>query len=256
MKALRRLTLVALPASRNERRQGGFTLVELSIVLVIIGLIIGGILKGQELISNAQVKNVLAQAQSYQAATVGFTDKYGALPGDLVNAGALVPNCTAAPCLVPASATLGNGFVGADVGATYGGDVSTGVENVAFWQQLGAGRFINGVQLGATSAVSYGGRFPSATTGGGFQIVYHNATGRHLVRLSGAVTAPLTTNGALRPDDALQMDTRVDDGVPTTGTVFTTATLSSNTTCFDPAGTTSYRAALQDKSCNLVFEIN
>ena len=63
----------------------GFTLVELAIVMMIIGLLIAGVLKGQEMVQNARVTNTIKQINGYQAAFVGFQDKYSALPGDMVN---------------------------------------------------------------------------------------------------------------------------------------------------------------------------
>jgi len=68
----------------------GFTLVELTIVLVIIGLLIGAVLKGQELIENARLKSLMTQLNSYKAATQIFKDRYGALPGDFNNAVAML----------------------------------------------------------------------------------------------------------------------------------------------------------------------
>ncbi len=65
-----------------ETRQGGFTLIEVSIVLVIIGLIIGGALKGQELIENARGKRIAADVNAVQVAVNTYRDRYISLPGD------------------------------------------------------------------------------------------------------------------------------------------------------------------------------
>jgi prepilin-type N-terminal cleavage/methylation domain-containing protein len=62
--------------------QKGFTLVEIAIVLVIIGLLLGGILKGQEMITQAKIKNVMADMSGVSAAMYGYQDRYKALPGD------------------------------------------------------------------------------------------------------------------------------------------------------------------------------
>lgn len=230
--------------------QKGFTLVELSIVLVIIGLIIGGILKGQELIGNAQIKNVVSQSQSYQAATAAFRDKYSALPGDVVTANLLIPGCTG--ICAPTAATLGDGIIGVTT-AVAATTVNAGVENIAFWQQLTAARFIGDVEL-STTATTYGTRFPSAATGGGFQALHNSATGRSILRLAGTVGAVLATNGALRPDQALQIDSLLDDGKPNNGAVVTNATLS-GVTCFTVA-TNIYAAANTNRTCNLIIDLN
>lgn len=66
----------------NMRKQTGFTLIEIAIVLVIIGLLLGGILKGQELITGAKVRNLISQVDGVKAAFFGFQDRYRAYPGD------------------------------------------------------------------------------------------------------------------------------------------------------------------------------
>src|SRR5438128_11267838 len=65
-----------------KNRQQGFTLVEIAIVLVIIGLLLGGILKGQEMITQAKIKNVMADFSGISAAYHGYQDRYRAIPGD------------------------------------------------------------------------------------------------------------------------------------------------------------------------------
>ena len=76
----------------KNTKQGGFTLVEIAIVLVIIGLLLGGILKGQELINNAKVRSVADRQNSLKAAWFGFIDRYNFIPGDSKRAIQLVPD--------------------------------------------------------------------------------------------------------------------------------------------------------------------
>ena len=105
----------------NQSRQSGFTLVEIAIVLVIIGLILGGVLKGQALIDNAKYKNFVKQVESIRAAVLTFQDTYKGMPGDLINISGL--NAAATP-------GSGSGLVGG--GAC---DVS-GEESCLFWSHL------------------------------------------------------------------------------------------------------------------------
>lgn len=105
----------------KQSRQSGFTLVEIAIVLVIIGLILGGVLKGQTLIDNAKYKNFVKQVESIRAAVLTFQDTYKGMPGDLINVSGL--NAAATP-------GTGSGLVGG--GAC---DVS-GEESCLFWSHL------------------------------------------------------------------------------------------------------------------------
>src|SRR5690348_15917103 len=78
-----------------KRYTQGFTLIEIAIVLVIIGLLLGGVLKGQELITGARVRNLISQQDGVKAAFFGFQDRYRALPGDYASADTNI-NCTPA----------------------------------------------------------------------------------------------------------------------------------------------------------------
>src|SRR6476620_3558482 len=80
-----------------KRYARGFTLIEIAIVLVIIGLLLGGVLKGQELITGARVRNLISQQDGIKAAFFGFQDRYRALPGDYAAADTNI-NCGATPC--------------------------------------------------------------------------------------------------------------------------------------------------------------
>lgn len=71
-----------LTLKKFKKDQAGFTLVEIAIVMVIIGLLIGGVLKGQSMVQNAKVKRVVKQSDEFRAAVMTFFDKYGAFPGD------------------------------------------------------------------------------------------------------------------------------------------------------------------------------
>src|ERR1700735_3876394 len=114
-------------------RQNGFTLIELSIVLVIIGLIVGGVLVGQDLIRAAEIRATISQIEKYNTAVNTFRGKYNGIPGDLTYASATAFG------LMPAGSALtngGNAGLGDGNGLIDGGAANTVAfvgEPVMFW---------------------------------------------------------------------------------------------------------------------------
>ena len=122
-----------------KNRQQGFTLVEIAIVLVIIGLLLGGILKGQEMITQAKIKNVIADFSGISAAYHGYQDRYRAIPGDDPNAGT---RWTTAPPAFPGS---GNGVVEGTYNTACPTVVALGTaETCKWWDDLRRAGFVSG----------------------------------------------------------------------------------------------------------------
>jgi prepilin-type N-terminal cleavage/methylation domain-containing protein len=182
-------------------RQNGFTLIEIAIVLVIIGLLLGGVLKGQELITGARVRNLVSQQDGVKAAYFGFLDRYRALPGDYTQATANIANVTGG-----ALAACNNGNGDGD------GQIETaGNEFLLVWEHLARAGFINGNYMCA--AAESGATSPSNPYGGfmnlRFDALYAGtATNRHNLKTGGQV-----------PSDILaEVDRKIDDGNASQGT--------------------------------------
>ncbi len=109
------------------KKQTGFTLVEIAIVLVIIGLLLGGVLKGQEIFKNAKIKNIENAANGVATALYTYQDRYRALPGDDVNSATRL----GATATAPAGAGKGNGKIEGQFNSTTATD-----ESVLFWLHL------------------------------------------------------------------------------------------------------------------------
>jgi prepilin-type N-terminal cleavage/methylation domain-containing protein len=121
---------------RRLARQSGFTLVEIAIVLVIIGLLLGGVLKGQELIENSRIKSIVNDMKAIQAAYNGYMDRYKSLPGDEAAA-----TMNARGWLGTAGAGVaGNGVLAITVGQTF----TNGGDQAAFWRALRGSGLISG----------------------------------------------------------------------------------------------------------------
>jgi prepilin-type N-terminal cleavage/methylation domain-containing protein len=185
------------PFNKKNSKEAGFTLVEIAIVLVIVGLLLGGILKGQEMITQAKIKNLLNDFNGITVAVTSYQDRYRSLPGDDANAAARWT--TQAP---PAVASQGNGTVEGRYNS-----VTADQESRLFWQHLRIAGFV-----------------PGLTTGAGAQAQPTNAAGGMIGVESGIVgtqgmgfTALIVCFANIPEKIASAIDVQMDDAVPNTG---------------------------------------
>src|SRR5881396_4192715 len=192
------------------KRQQGFTLVEIAIVLVIIGLLLGGILKGQEMITQAKIKNVIADFSGVSAAYHGYQDRYRAIPGDDPNADT---RWTTAPAAIKGS---GNGVVdGTYNNACPAVSVVGTPESCIWWDHLRRAGFVsgNGAQQPFNAVTGQIG----VQTGDGVS----PTPGPTLLNVAGGNGfVGLIICSANLPDKiAIAVDTQMDDGTSNQGTV-------------------------------------
>ncbi len=187
-------------------KQSGFTLVEIAIVLVIIGLLLGGVLKGQELINSAKVKNFATDFRNIPLFIYGYQDKFRALPGDDASA---VAHLGADATQIPT--TSGNGVLN---GNWWDGAASLATsETVAFWEHVRRANLAAG-----PTAIASDADLPKNADGGrlGIEAGSTVAANQYITGLSG--TYIVCSKGILGKF-AKQLDTTLDDGNTFTGSV-------------------------------------
>lgn len=229
----------------------GFTLVELAVVMIIIGILIGGILKGQELITNSRVTSTIGQLESMGAAYNGFRDKFLAMPGDLRDAVNKLEGC-AAPCA--------NGNGDSDIDAAVGAALAAN-EGTQFFRHLLAGQFITGMD--GTVNLGFGTSNPIAPIGGGFSAgdarsgapVGFTAADLgpavHIV-LTGTIANVGAGQGILTPQQAGTLDRRLDDGVPNSGSIVG-QTSAANQDC--AGATVNVYGSAADEVCAVAYRL-
>lgn len=186
-----------------KNQQSGFTLVEIAIVLVIIGLLLGGILKGQELINSAKVKAMVNDMKLVATQVYGYQDRFKAMPGDDPRANTNLAGATAAS--TPAL-TLANGRIEGAWNSTTPTD-----ESFLFWQHV---RFAN-LATGSTDITAVDYR-PLNSENGNLGITSAPVLTAPTTPFSGSF---FVCQGNINGRFARQIDTTLDDGNPATGSV-------------------------------------
>lgn len=196
-----------------KKTQTGFTLIELAIVLVIIGLLLGGVLKGQELINSAKVKNMANDFRNVPVYIYGYQDKYKALPGDDLQA----------------TAHNGSTTVGDGDGKIEGvwNSTDAGVESLKFWEHVRKAGLAPGSTDIANAATN--GFYPTNSDGGRIGVT----SSVPITNLPGAY---FICSAGILGKYAKQLDLTMDDGLAnggslraTEGTTFTSAQTAAET---------------------------
>lgn len=244
-----------------QKDEQGFTLVELAVVMVIIGVLVGGILKGQELIQNARVTSTISGINSYSAAMADFQNQYNALPGDMANGNTRLNSCgganTNVTCATPAGATAGNGIIEQAVGAQVANN-----EASAFFGQLLAANYISG--LTGANVVNIGDMLPPTPLGGAYHVGNYVPNNANVGFVIGTQRAGLyltiiqnlagTAAGAVGPVSGTQagrIDTKLDDGRPLSGSM-----LGSNAApCTVGAAPAVVYDGAANSTCNLAYRL-
>ncbi len=248
----------------KQSTQSGFTLVELAVVLAIIALITGGIVAGERLLHNADLRDVHTRAETYISAVEKFQEKYDTLPGDMYNAidiwgpqdtagdsDGAGADCTDSASSSPATCNGdGDGFIADDAASAY--------EAFRVWQHLRNAELIDGAYTGARASTAtnwhtdVGTNVPRSQyrNDAGYGMRYELTNASHyaeslpgLYLIHGQETSNNYNDaGAMLAEDAWSIDRKIDDGLPGQGKVVTY----DNTALSDCATTDAAATAVYD----------
>ena len=261
----------------NHGTAPGFTLIELSIVLVIIGLLVGGVLVGRDLIRAAELRSVMSDVERFKTAINTFRLKYNCIPGDCLNAtdyfGTGSGGCpTGARTGTQTCNGNGNGMIDLGVGQSPAFDTSAAanIETFLIWQHLGAAQLIQGTYTGVPGSTNnynhlLGTNCPmSRIAGAGYEFLdetlfppdanlYAVYSGPMLIFGSQSFDGQMWNPTAIASIDAYSIDSKMDDGLPASGVIVSyTHTFAPNCATSDNPVAASY-SNNTNKGCAVIY---
>lgn len=210
--------------------KNAFSLVELSIVLVVLGLLTGGILTGQNLIRSSEMRSVTVELQRFQTAVQSFRNKYFALPGDMPNATDFWGAATSCPGTSATPSTDGTTCSGNGNGLI---EATTDNEHFKLWQHLANAGLIEGNYTGVPGTGGANDHDPginapaSKMSNGVWAATQWEELTGQAGPFNGDYKASLIfgsagngePNAIMTPEELWNIDKKVDDGMPATGLV-------------------------------------
>ena len=239
---------------KNMKHQNGFTLVELAVVLLIIGLLLVAILKAQELITNSQMTSTISEMELISGAVDTFVQNYGVYPGDMANAAFRIPGCDADPC----NNGNGNGQIDVDMGV----ENTTSDEGAYFFNQLRLTGYLS--NFDGQDAAQWGSAFPNTPIGGGFMVgdsrAGGTASGFDLTELRDGTYLILVRaledvdadSGVLSPSQGGRIDRTLDDGLADSGRV---VSQDDSDACRNVAADDEYEENSPDQVCVVAYRL-
>lgn len=204
------------------KKQNAYTLIELSIVIIIISLIVATIGAGNYLYGQYQLRAIINENAYYKGAIISFVSQYGMLPGDFNKASTLWPTCDGTPANCNGNA---DGVIILDNSLQYTD------ESIRAWQHLYLAGYIDQKMSGYHNVATentIGTNVPASKfNGAGWYIVHiNNACIYNSVYMviGGNIGGTYNNNAIMTPMQAMSIDQKIDDGLPVTGRVFTTRT--------------------------------
>lgn len=253
----------------------GFTILEISIVMLIIALIVAAIFAGIAMIRNAEMLSAMANVKSYLQAMETFKDKYKDLPGDFPGAEALWGSDVGCPgtAYTPTQHTATcNGNGNNHIGDHFSDGGVSDYETFRAWQHLANASMVTNTFSGISGPGSSNEALrainvPAAPMDGGAYSVfyfqpqnfaaeanYFAAEYGHIIILGAFMAGDFTKGPLLKPEYALAIDTKIDDGLPAFGEVMTTkSAVTPHCTTSDTPAVSRYNTAFKDTACNLIF---
>ena len=216
-----------------KQNQSGFTLIEIAIVLVIIGLLLGGVMKGQELINSAKVKNIATDFRNIPVLIYGYQDKYRSLPGDdpavaAHNGGTLATT----------GATPGNGLIDGN----WNSYTKTN-ETYLFWQHVRLAGLTSGPTILPTGTAAVGDGYRPVNAAGGELGIQSGTTDTSLTPINATAGAnPIRGTYIICSPNILgkfakQLDIQLDDGNTAGGSMMAISGTTLGSTAVPTSGT-------------------
>ncbi len=217
-----------------KNQPNGFTLVEISVVLVIIGFIIGGVLVGKNMIRSSQILAITADLQKFKTAVSMFQKKYNALPGDMYNAQnywGSAGSCSSDQTTLATCNGDGDGKIESNTASG-----AVGNENFLFWKHLANAELIKGNYVGRTdgsntysatdrnspqtklkNSLWYTENFGTIPPSSDWSGAAFNGIYAHTLELGAYSANTRPGSGIITASEAAALDTKIDDGKPGTG---------------------------------------
>jgi len=234
-----------------------FSLIELAIVLIILGLLVASVSIGNQILQQAQFKKIITNLQDFKVSIEVFDEQHNGLPGDLTNAQSFWPSCANQTSPVTNNCN-GNG----------NGKFEKNYEGMRIWEHLRLAGLLDNKYVGTDTSgngnqFNPGNNAPKLPTGNGCYFAssesssatWYSLTSDQVIILGGTATNSSCDEGSFTPKQAYYLDFKIDDGKAETGKILSTEGESIKTSNPNDCSNGDYNLAIETETCRTLFNV-